>query len=456
MTRFSGHFRPSPRSADVVIVGAGVAGLAAAARLTEAGCTVTVLEARDRIGGRVFTTRDPHVEHPIELGAEFLHGRAARSMRIVSAAGRTVLDIRGERWESGSRGLRPLEDFWARLDRVMRRLPGGRDPDRSVADFLATEPGGRSLARDRQLAEQFVRGFHAADPRRASARALAEGGSPEGDPAEQRLARLAGGYAQLPELLGQRLANPPRLGAVVTGIRWDADRAVVTWREDDASRQAQASQVIVTVPNGVLEAPPGAKGAIAFDPPLPRRWRARLAQLPMGHVVRATVVLRAPVWELKPAGMRDAPERLRRLTFLHARDGAMPVCWTLYPAEAPVLVAWFGGPDAEVLSGMGGLEDVVVASVAARLHVTQRRLAGAVAAVHLHDWGADPFARGAYSYVGVGGTTAARFLARPLAPSLHFAGEALAPAGQNGTVEGAIASGEAAAGRVLAARGADR
>jgi monoamine oxidase len=452
MTRSPGLSRSSPRTPDVVIVGAGVAGLAAAARLTEAGVAVTVLEARDRIGGRVFTTRDARMEHPIELGAEFLHGAAERTSRVVGAAGRTVLDIRGERWESGARGLRPLPDFWKRLDRVMRRLEDGRDPDRSFADFLARRPGGASLAGERRLAEQFVRGFHAANPARASERALAEGGSPEGDPEEQRMARLAGGYAQLPELLAAGLASPPRLGAVVTGIRWRGDRALVTWREGGANHEARASQVIVTVPVGVLEAAPGAEGAIEFDPPLPPRWRARLAQLPMGHVIRATVVLRAPVRELKPAGMRDAPERLRRLTFLHADDGAMPVCWTLYPADLPAMIVWFGGPEAEALSGMGGLEEVIVASLAARLHLPQRRLADAVTAVHLHDWGADPYARGAYSYVAVGGTGAAKVLARPLAPTLLFAGEAFAPGGQNGTVEGAIASGESAADRVLRAR----
>jgi monoamine oxidase len=452
MTRSPGLSRSTPGVPEVIVVGAGVAGLAAAATLTEAGCLVTVLEARDRIGGRIFTRRDPRMEHPVELGAEFLHGAAERTTRLVRTAGHTVLDIRGERWESGPRGLRPLDDFWKRLDRVMRRLEDGRDPDRSFAEFLARKPGGPSLARERKLAEQFVRGFHAADPALASERALAEGGSPEGDPEEQRMARLAGGYDQLPALLAERLATPPRLGAVVTGIRWRGERALVTWREGEANRDAHADHVIVTVPNGVLAAAPGAEGAIEFDPPLPAAWRARLAQLPMGQVVRATVVLREPVWELKPAGMRDAATRLRRLSFLHADDGAMPVCWTPYPAETPAMVAWFGGPEAAALSGMGGLEEVIVASLAARLHLPQRRLAGAVEAVHLHDWGADPYARGAYSYVGVDGTGAAKYLARPLARTLHFAGEALAPGGENGTVEGAIGSGESAAARLLRAR----
>ncbi|MEP7085897.1 MAG: FAD-dependent oxidoreductase [Gemmatimonadota bacterium] len=154
---------------DVMVVGAGVSGLAAARTLRERGRRVEVLEARERIGGRIFTHRHPRAIAPIELGAEFIRGRAQS------------------------------KNFLGRLDNIMSRMSAIRDPDRSLHEFLVTEPGGRKLARDRKLVREFVEGFHAADALRISERALAKGGSPPGDPAAERTGRVLDGYDHVPE-----------------------------------------------------------------------------------------------------------------------------------------------------------------------------------------------------------------------------------------------------------------
>jgi len=103
------------RKTDVIIVGAGVSGLAAARALRERGVRVEVLEARDRIGGRIFTHRDPRAPAPIELGAEFVHGSAPEVMSIVREAGLLAADVCGERWERRGRRLLPSHDFFGRL-----------------------------------------------------------------------------------------------------------------------------------------------------------------------------------------------------------------------------------------------------------------------------------------------------------------------------------------------------
>src|SRR5687768_14505246 len=108
---------------DAVVLGAGAAGVAAARALHEQGMNVVVLEARERIGGRVFTCRDARSSMPIELGAEFTHGRADELQMLLKDASLPSLDVAGERYTVAARGLRPLNDFWERLDRVMRRLP---------------------------------------------------------------------------------------------------------------------------------------------------------------------------------------------------------------------------------------------------------------------------------------------------------------------------------------------
>ena len=175
---------------DVVVIGAGTAGLAAARRLVELGADVVVLEARERIGGRVLTLHDPNTPVPIELGAEFIHGAAPEIDALLDEAHLASIDIGGKRWVVAGSTLRPLDDFWEKLDKVMRRLDRKRRPDRSFEEFLNTKPGGRRLALERRLALQFVEGFHAADPSRISEQALSDGGSPGDDVRERRIGQL--------------------------------------------------------------------------------------------------------------------------------------------------------------------------------------------------------------------------------------------------------------------------
>src|SRR6185436_4302356 len=134
--------RKSTPPVDVAIVGAGAAGLAAARDLHSAGYSVRLLEARNRVGGRVFTLRPHRSLVPIELGAEFVHGRADEVTQIAKAAEIPVLEIDGMRIDSSGARLRRLDDFWDRLDTVMRRLPSRRETDRTFADALKRQPGG--------------------------------------------------------------------------------------------------------------------------------------------------------------------------------------------------------------------------------------------------------------------------------------------------------------------------
>ena len=441
---------------DVAVIGAGVAGLSAARDLTAAGLTVEVLEARPRVGGRILTVRDPSVSVPLELGAEFVHGGASQTEAVAREAGLTICDVAGDRWQSTPKGLRPLDDFWERLDAVMRRLDAKREPDRSFAEFLASRPGGRSLARERMLASQWVRGYQAADPAVASERALADGGSPGDDESEQRQARVLEGYDRIPAHLGLGLAREPRLGTVVTRVEWSRGAAEVTTRAHDGAQPratVEAHAVIVTVSLGVLQAPPGESGAIAFVPALPKAKASALRCLAEGHVVRVCVVLEEPLWVTEPPRAVSGGRSLQRLAFLHPAGDDMPVCWTAYPTNAPLLVAWFGGPDAEALGRLGReeIEERAVAALARRLHVARRRFERHVRACYTHNWTADAFSRGAYSYVLVGGSEAAPALARPVDGTLFFAGEAFDAEGRNGTVEGAIASGRHAARQVVRA-----
>ncbi|MDB4906183.1 MAG: amine oxidase [Gemmatimonadetes bacterium] len=446
--------RESLRRVDVAIVGAGVAGLAAARDLAEHGFTVEVLEARDRIGGRVFTTWTDAIAHPIELGAEFLHGDTPETDRISREAGATILDIEGDRWYSERTRFRPSpDDFFEKLDIIMKRLKKLKGPDVSFGEFLDTMPGGRRFARERALARQWVQGFHAAEPALASARALADGGSPGDDEEEQRQARLADGYSAIPDHLASALPRAPRLGTVVTEVAWSRGDVELTLRSTSgrALPSLAARAVVVTVPLSVLKAPRDVEGSIVFAPELPVARREEMGRLEMGHVLRLSVVLDERVWITDPPRVMKAGEKsLRSMAFLHPARGGMPVVWTTYPVEAPMLIAWMGGPAAVALQreGRPAIEQRIVRALAETLHMTPRRFDKHVVACHLHDWTADPYSQGAYSYVGVGGTESAVALARPVQGTLFFAGEAYDSEGRNGTVEGALGSGRKAARQV--------
>src|SRR5687767_8785469 len=212
---------------DVVVIGAGAAGIAAARALHDKGMRPVVLEARERIGGRVWTHRDPRTPVPIELGAEFIHGSAPEIEKILQDAHLPVVDIAGRRWMVTGTRWTSLDDFWDRLYRVMHLLDDGSKRDRSFQAFLDTRPGGRRLARDRQLARQFVEGFHAADPRLISAKALAESGTPGEEVRETRLAHVIDGYDRVIEWMAAPLADRIRLGAIVTRVRWARGNVVV-------------------------------------------------------------------------------------------------------------------------------------------------------------------------------------------------------------------------------------
>ena len=128
-------------NADVLVIGGGAA---VARTLHDAGLDIVVVEARERVGGRISTRRDSATPVPIELGAEFIHGSAPELARVLHEASLSSVDVGGERWTAMDGRLRRLDDFWERLDRVMRRL-AGTTRDESFGGILDTRRSAKSL-----------------------------------------------------------------------------------------------------------------------------------------------------------------------------------------------------------------------------------------------------------------------------------------------------------------------
>jgi monoamine oxidase len=429
--------------ADVIVIGAGAAGLAAADALRAAGARVVVLEARTRPGGRILTLRVQGSPTPLELGAEFLHGDADETRELLARGGLRSVDVNGRRWRRTATGLRPLDDFWRRVRGVMRSLPDEPSADVTFQRFLDGRPGGRRAAADRRLARAFVEGFQAADARRISSVALGGGSDPSEDAGDQALGRVLDGYDQVIGVLAAPLRASIRYAAIVETIRWKPGQVEVIARVGRTARRRAyvARAAVVTVPLAVLKAGEGA-GALRFEPPLPGKAEA-LAGLATGPVMRVVVECREAFWRSQTG---NGGASLDGLGFLHAERSAFGVWWTAAPERTPRLVAWQGGPGVLALPrGPEAVRDTVVAAMAQAFDLAPRRARAQVTALHWHDWQSDPYARGGYSYQVAGSVDAPAALARPVRGTVFFAGEATVDDGRIGTVDGALASGYRAA-----------
>lgn len=443
---------------EVLIVGAGVAGLAAAERLSREGLTLCLLEARGRTGGRVLTLRDDESPVPLELGAEFVHGRPRETWEVIGRAGLLACGVSGEHWFQKDGVVTRSDESWAEVEELMSMMEEHTGPDRSFEDFLAACCPSERFAEAKRRARRFVQGFHAADPERVSVRELVRTEKAAESVGDDKQFRILGGYDGVARHF-ERALDPARtrlhLGTVVEEIDWRRGHVEVRARRVATGEPLtfEAARCVVTLPLGVWLAGRGEAGAVRFAPELPRHGEAA-RRLAMGHALRVVLRFRERFWEdIRQPAREGGEASLFDLGFMHTDNSRLPTWWTLNPVHAPLLVGWTGGPPAERLAPLGDAELIECAlDELGRAFATPRaRVEELVASAHVHNWGADPFSRGAYSYVPVGGAGAQEELARPVEQTLFFAGEATNTDGHHATVHGAIATGYRAAREVIRA-----
>ena len=430
-----------------------MAGLAAAVRLGRAGLSLLILEARDRVGGRVLTKVDRSSGSPVELGAEFIHGFPPEIWEPLQQAGVVVKEVEGENWCVDDGHLHPCR-FFAQVDRVLDKMDGDA-PDDSFLQFLKrtvprTIDPKEADARKRALA--YIVGFNAADPDLVGVHWLVKGMEAEESIQGQRAFRAANGYESLLAIFREQLSKTDaslRLETVVESITWRSGEVAIAAHEREGSSSFKSARVIVTVPLPILKAPAGTPGAIQFTPGLPKEVIAALDKLEMGKVIRLVLKFKQRFWEgVSPANGRQT---LANMSFLFSQDEWFPTWWTAMPNKTPVITGWAPFDCAERLSSKNGVFVVNhgLETLGQLLSISVADLQRWLEDAYFHDWQNDPFSRGAYSYGKVGADGAQETLARPVDGTLFFAGEATDTSGHNGTVHGAIASGYRAADEVL-------
>lgn len=419
----------------VAVVGAGVAGLAAAGALAKAGFAVQVLEARDRLGGRVFTDRS--LGTPVDLGASWIHGvdgnpLTALAKRASVRTHETDYDSLALHRRDGGRvstlKLLGYSAEWAVLQAEIAAGAGSLDADISVARAFDLALEGEQL----DAAERDVLAFFqstmateaASDLDRLSLWSFDDG---EGFGGEDVL--FPGGYDWLMRVLGAGLKVEQ--GRPVRSIR-TVGRTV---RIDAKGGQVEADRVVVTVPLGVLR-----RGTIAFEPALPAAKQAAIRGLEMG--VLNKVALRFPrvFW----------PGDRELIGYASGVVGRLSTYFDFHRFTGePILVAFSGGSEGERLEAMSDAE-----AADAAMGPLRKIFGGKVVeptGVAVSRWGRDPLAFGSYSHVPPGTTSDARdALARPVGERVFFAGEATHRAHPS-TVHGAYLSGLRAAREVVRA-----
>ncbi len=439
---------------DVLVIGAGAAGLAAAHKLSEHGLSVAVLEARDRIGGRVYTIWPTGSGFPVELGAEFVHGRPPETFAIAHAAKLTLYESCGDAWFSSGGHISQVDDDEEEngMDALLSAVAEWQGEDQSFKTFVEQRFPGEIWEQARRQASGYIEGYEAAFPDRVSMRWLARTEAAEAAIDGGRSFRVLGGYDRLLHWLRAGL-NPEHtlvsLNTVARELRWARGQVQVTATSPFGTLldPFTARAALITLPLGVLAAADDAPGAIRFIPDLLEK-RAAMEHLEMGQVVKVAFRFREMFWDAQ-AG--SAPQ-LPRLSFLFSDDAMLPTWWTSYPLLTPLLIGWVGGPRAVRLSSLpdAAIAEQALGALARVLGVSTGWLEARLEGWQTHNWSADPFSRGAYSYVRVGGIDAPGQLAAPVEGTLFFAGEATETNGHTGTVHGALATGKRASDQIIA------
>jgi monoamine oxidase len=408
----------------IIVIGAGAAGLMAARELARAGKRVTVLEARDRCGGRIHPLPTVEFAYPAEGGAEFVHGEAPLTRALLREAGLSLLTIQGVR-RTMRDGKLTREESQDPHEMELREALQELKDDLPVAGFLRRHFADPKYERLRHSIERIVEGYDAADPERASTLALRDEWM---DGRRRTQARIVGGYGALIDFLTAECRNHGaaiRLGSAVTVIETiDSARILVRCATGETF---VGDTVVLTVPLPLLQ-------QITL-PEAVREKSAAAGHIGFGNVIKTLLRFETHWWA-------DQRPELRDVTFVLS-DERIPVWWTQFPQERPVLTGWFGGPKTEALAHLreDQLIEAGLASLADIFGLPPEQLKQSLVAARAINWKNDPFARGAYSYAKLGTRQAQAALTGADGSAVCFAGEALYRGKDMGTVEAALASG---------------
>lgn len=423
--------------ADVLVIGAGAAGLMAAYTIAKTGKSVIILEARNRCGGRIHTIKNESFFKHAELGAEFIHGDLPVTLNLLKEAGIGYTNVNAEMWNyrdgQFNKDMEHLPE-WDELIEIIEHL----DEDISIGDLLKSKFHGPEHRYFKKSVIKFVSGYDTANPNKASVFALLKEWKSEDNSAQHR---VKGGYGAMIKYLEQQCGKHNGrvfLNSAVKEINWRTGNVnVIT----DDGNSYEAARILLAVPLGVLQATGDDQCAIQFYP-LIRPQKKAIDEMGFGTVIKVLLEFNELFWEDEQTAAL-AGGSLKNMGYLLS-DEVIPTWWTQFPDHSPILTGWLGGPGAAERKDTD--EEVILAEALQSLANIFKRdveeLKDMLVAFNIVNWTKEAYTHGSYGYDTIEAHASRKVLNEPVDDTIFFAGEYLYEGPAMGTVEAALTSGE--------------